>query len=382
MNPKYQPLFEPYIFANGVKVPNRLVMAPMTNFGSHPDGVVSDQELKYYVRRAKGVGMVITACAYVSASGKGFHGEFGADTDALIPSLERLATAIKRQGPKAILQIFHGGRMCPPVLVPNGDIVSASAVAPEAQNNTSELPVPRPLEEEEIAAIIRDFGEATRRAILAGFDGVEIHGANGYLVQQFFSPHSNEREDRWGGSLEKRLAFPLAVVDAVEQAVARHASSPFIIGYRFSPEEPETPGITMADTLVLIDALAGKSLDYLHVSLRDYNSKPRRGFTDTRTRLEIIQEKVGNRIPVIGVGAIYTPDDALQALASGVPLIALGRGLIMEPDWVEKVQQGREQTIQTKIDPTAKEHLKEHLVVPDYLWQVILTSPGWFPGID
>src|SRR5688500_4365461 len=109
MNPKYQPLFDPYIFANGVKVPNRLVMAPMTNFGSHPDGVVSDQELKYYVRRAKGVGMVITACAYVSASGKGFHGEFGADTDALIPSLERLATAIKIQGPKAILQIFHGG---------------------------------------------------------------------------------------------------------------------------------------------------------------------------------------------------------------------------------------------------------------------------------
>jgi 2,4-dienoyl-CoA reductase-like NADH-dependent reductase (Old Yellow Enzyme family) len=382
MNPKYQPLFEPYIFANGVKVPNRLVMAPMTNFGSHPDGVVSDQELKYYVHRAKGVGIVITACAYVSASGKGFHGEFGADTDALIPSLERLATAIKRQGPRAILQIFHGGRMCPPVLVPNGDIVSASAVAPEAQNNTSEQPVPRPLEEEEIEAIIRDFGEATRRAIQAGFDGVEIHGANGYLVQQFFSPHSNEREDRWGGSIEKRLTFPLAVVDAVEEAVARHASAPFIIGYRFSPEEPETPGITMADTLVLINALADKGLDYLHVSLRDYNSKPRRGVTDTRTRLEIIQDEVGNRVPVIGVGSIYTPDDALQALASGVPLIALGRGLIMEPDWVEKVQQGREQTIQTRIDPSAKEHLKEHLVLPDYLWQVILTSPGWFPGID
>jgi 2,4-dienoyl-CoA reductase-like NADH-dependent reductase (Old Yellow Enzyme family) len=378
MNPKYQPLFEPFVFANGVALPNRLVMAPMTNFGSHPDGVVSDQELKYYVHRTKGVGLVITACAYVSASGKGFHGEFGADSDQLIPSLERLATAIKTQGAKAILQIFHGGRLCPPVLVPNGDIVSASAVPAEAQNITAEQPVPRPLREEEIEAIIRDFGEATRRAIQAGFDGVEIHGANGYLVQQFFSPHANEREDRWGGSIEKRMAFPLAVVAAVKQAVARHATSPFIVGYRFSPEEPETPGITMADTLVLVDTLADQGLDYLHISLREYDSKPRRGATGTQSRLEMVQDKVGARVPLIGVGSVYTPDDALQVLATGVPLVALGRGLIMEPDWVEKVRQGREATIQTKLDKTAK----DHLVVPDYLWQVILTTPGWFPGID
>jgi 2,4-dienoyl-CoA reductase-like NADH-dependent reductase (Old Yellow Enzyme family) len=378
MNPKYQPLFQPYVFANGLKMPNRLVMAPMTNFGSHPDGVVSDQEIEYYTRRVKGVGLVVTACAYVSASGKGFHGEFGADSDRLIPSLRRLATTIKGQGAIAVLQIFHGGRMCPPVLVPNGDVVSASAVAAEAQNNTSEQPVPRPLEEAEIEAIIDDFGQATRRAIEAGFDGVEIHGANGYLIQQFFSPHSNEREDRWGGSIENRMTFPLAVVDAVQEAVARHATGAFLVGYRFSPEEPETPGITMADTLVLIDALADKGLDYLSVSLRDYSSKPRRGTDDKRSRLEIIQEKVGNRVPVIGVGAIYTPDDALQALATGVPLIALGRGLIMEPDWVQKVEQGREATIQTRLEPTAK----DHLVVPDYLWQVILTTPGWFPGIE
>jgi 2,4-dienoyl-CoA reductase-like NADH-dependent reductase (Old Yellow Enzyme family) len=378
MNPKYQPLFQPYVFANGTKVPNRLVMAPMTNFGSHPDGVVSDQEIAYYIRRAKGVGMVITACTYVSANGKGFHGEFGADSDQLIPSLQRLATAIKGQGAKAVLQIFHGGRLCPPVLVPEGDIVSASAVAAEAQNNTAERPVPRPLREEEIEAIIRDFGEATRRAIAAGFDGVEIHGANGYLVQQFFSPHSNQREDRWGGNIEKRMTFPLAVVEAVQQAVARHASSAFIAGYRFSPEEPETPGITMADTLVLIDALAERGLDYLHVSLKDYDSKPRRGLDDSRSRLEIIQERVGNRVPVIGVGSIYTPEDALQAFATGVPLLALGRGLIMEPDWVEKVKQGHEANIQTRLNPTAQ----QHLVVPDYLWQVILTTPGWFPGIE
>ena len=120
--------------------------------------------------------------------------------------------------------------------------------------------------ESEIQEIIRAFGESTRRAIEAGYDGIEIHGANGYLVQQFFSPHSNRRDDQWGGSVENRMKFPLAIVDEVQRVVAEHAKGPFIVGYRFSPEEPETPGITMADTLDLVDALADKNLDYLHVS--------------------------------------------------------------------------------------------------------------------
>jgi 2,4-dienoyl-CoA reductase-like NADH-dependent reductase (Old Yellow Enzyme family) len=378
MNPKFKPLFEPFTFTKGVTLNNRLVMAPMTNFASLPDGNVSDEEINYYIRRSKGVGMVITACAYVSAGGKGFHGEFAADTDAIIPSLQRLASAIKEQGAKAILQIFHGGRLCPPVLVPDGDIVSASAVAAEPTSLTSEQPVPRALREEEIGHIIRDFGEATRRAIQAGFDGVEIHGANGYLIQQFFSPHSNERDDRWGGSLQKRLTFPLAVVDEVKKAAHDHAQTQFLIGYRFSPEEPETPGITMAETLELIDALSDKGLDYLHVSLQDYRSVPRRGVDDKRARLEIIQERVGDKVPVIGVGSIYTADDAIGALETGVSLVALARGLIMEPDWVQKVEEGREVEIRTKLDKDQK----EQLVMPDYLWQVILTSPGWFPGIE
>lgn len=373
MNEKYAPLFKSFSFKNGVELKNRIVMAPMTNFSSNPDGTVTDEEIHYYERRSEGVGMVITACTNVTANGKGFPGEFAGHTDEMIPSLRRLAEAIKAKGSKAILQIFHGGREVPPELVPNGDVVSASDI-PSAEGK----PVPRPLTSSEVESIIRDFGEAARRAIEAGYDGVEIHGANGYLIQQFFSPHANRREDEWGGSLVKRMAFPLAVVDSVKKAVAEHADDSFIVGYRFSPEEPETPGITMADTLALVDALSEKDLDYLHVSLMDFWSEPRRGVDDTRPRIEIIQERVGDRVPVIGVGSIYTAEDALKAVQTGVPLIALGRELIIDPDWVQKIEQGKETEIVTRID---KANQKE-LVVPDPLWNAIINSPGWFPGVE
>ncbi|GMA65025.1 NADH-dependent flavin oxidoreductase [Alicyclobacillus fastidiosus] len=375
MNDKYAPLFEPITFRSGVQLKNRIVMAPMTNFSSNPDGTVTDAELAYYARRSHGVGTVITACTYVTQNGKGFQGEFGADSDEMIPSLRRLASTIKEQGAEAVLQIFHGGRMCPPELVPNGDVVSASAVqAEEGLPPIMPRAIPRALTESEIQSIIDAFGETTRRAIEAGFDGIEIHGANGYLVQQFFSPHSNHRNDSWG-SLEKRMSFPLAVVDEVKRVINKHAKQPFLVGYRFSPEEASTPGITMSDTLEFVDALSDKELDYLHVSLLNFWSKPRRGVDDSRSRLELIQERAGNRVPVIGVGSIHTADDALKALQSGIPLVALARELIMDPDWVEKILEGRESEIAT----TLRQHDQERLVIPDPLWQAIMDTPGWFP---
>lgn len=372
MKPSYIPLFEAFSLKSGIQLKNRVVMAPMTNFSSNEDGTVSDAEIEYYARRSGGVGLVITACIYVSPNGKGFQGEFAGDSDEMIPSLRRLAAAIKGKGAKAVLQIFHGGRECPPGLVPNGDVVSASAVASE-QNNKGV--VPRALSEAEIESIIRDFGATTRRAIEAGFDGIEIHGANGYLVQQFFSPHSNRREDRFGGNIDNRLRFPLAVVDEVKRVAAEHAKEPFLIGYRFSPEEATLPGITMEDTFRLIDELAQKDLDYLHVSLQEFWSVPRRGADESKTRLEWIQERVGHLVPVIGVGSVRTPDDALKALETGIPLVAIGRELIIEPDWVEKIAEGRE----AEIKMTISKNDQDRLVVPTPLWQTIMRVPGWFP---
>ncbi|MFS0638486.1 NADH-dependent flavin oxidoreductase [Mesobacillus foraminis] len=381
MNENNEPLLSTFKLPNGVELKNRIVMAPMTNFSSNPDGSVTDAEVNYYARRSKGVSMVITACTYVTPNGKGFHGEFGADHDGMIPSLKQLAEAIKEQGAKAVLQIFHGGRMCPPELVPNGEIVSASDVPAEKGGVSTDEPdvKPRALTEAEVEEIIHAFGETTRRAIEAGFDGVEIHGANGYLIQQFFSPHSNRREDRFGGSLEKRMAFPLAIVDEIKKTVKEHAKAPFIVGYRFSPEEPETPGITMGDTLKLVDALAGKGLDYLHVSLNDFFSAPRRGVEDlTKTRIDYLLETIDNRVPLIGVGSIYSAEDARKAFKTGVPLLALGRELIIDPDWVQKVQEGKEAEIVTQLDKSKQ----EELVIPDPLWNAIVNTPGWFPGVS
>ena len=369
MNPKYQPLFEPLTFRSGVQLDNRLVMAPMTNFSSNADGRVTDAEVEYYARRSSGAGLVITACANVTANGQGFPGEIGVERDDLVPSLRQLAQGIQAQGAKAVLQIFHGGRMCPPDLV-GGDVVSASAVASERPNSA----VPRELSDAEVQEIVAAFGEATRRAIEAGFDGVEIHGANGYLVQQFFSPHSNRRHDRWGGDVQGRLAFPLAVVESVQAAVRDHAQAPFLVGYRFSPEEPENPGITMPDTLVLLDALAARDLDYLHVSLQDYRSLPHSGDTG-RPRLDTLLAHLDGRTPLIGVGSVWSADDALAVLQAGASLVALGRSLIVEPDWAQKVRAGRETELRTELTPDEQ----ALLVVPDPLWQAILRTPGWFP---
>jgi 2,4-dienoyl-CoA reductase-like NADH-dependent reductase (Old Yellow Enzyme family) len=369
MNKKYKPLFESLQFKNGVELKNRIVMAPLTNYSSNDDGTVSDEEVKYYIRRSKGVGMVITACTYVTESGKGFPGEFSATSDSMIPSLRRLATSIKEQGAKAVLQIFHAGRKAPAELVPNGEVVSASDYYENAEL------VARALTEDEIVGIIHGYGETTRRAIEAGFDGVEIHGANYYLLHQFFSAYTNKRQDKWGGTLEKRMTFPLAVVDEVKRVVAKHANNDFIVGYRFSPEEEFPEGITMDDTFHLIDALVDKELDYLHASLQDFWSKPRRGGDGTRTRMEQIKERVNDKTILIGVGSILTADDALKAKQSGVPLLALGRSIIIEPDWVQKVEEGKEEDIAV----TVKQGTQHSLDIPTPLWNRIWNVEGWFP---
>jgi len=372
MNEKYKELFSTYTLPNGVELKNRIVIAPMTHYSSNPDGTVSEDELNYYARRSHGVSMVITACTNVIANGKGFPGQFAANRDEMIPGLSRVASAIKDQGAKAVLQIYHGGRMSPPELVPNGDIYSASAVPAERPG----MQTPKALTEDQIEEIIEAFGETTRRAIEAGFDGVEIHGANGYLLQQFFSPHSNRREDRYGGSLEKRMTFPLAIIDKVKSVVAEHAKSPFIVGYRFSPEEPETPGITMADTLAFVDVLADKGLDYLHVSLGEFHSTPRVGVEDlSKSRIEYLLETINHRVPLIGVGSIKTAEDARKALETGVAFVALGREIIVDPDWVQKVEEGRENEIATVLYPDQQ----EELVVPTGLWKRIMSVKGWFP---
>lgn len=367
MKKSYSPLFDPFHFPSAnISLKNRIVMSPMTHMSSNADGSISEQEIRYYKRRSHGAAMVITAATYVMQQG-GMPGAPGADNDALIPGLRRLASTIQGNGAKAVLQIFHAGRQGSKT----GDYVSAGNIPEDREG----APVPRSLTEQEMEGIIHAYAEAARRAVDAGFDGVEIHGGNGNLLHQFFSPMTNRRTDRYGGSLDNRMTLALAIIREVLRTVRKESEKPFLVGYRFSPEEAGTPGITMADTLSFVDALSGTGIDYLHVSLTSFRSVPRRGIQDSRTRLAILQERVGSRIPIIGVGSIYTPNDALEALSSGIPLIALGRELIMEPDWVQLVLEGREQQIRTSISPLDLQELS----IPEPLWNLMMSIPGWFP---
>jgi 2,4-dienoyl-CoA reductase-like NADH-dependent reductase (Old Yellow Enzyme family) len=339
----------------------------MTTYSANPDDTVSDEELAYYEERSYGVGAVITACTYVAASGKGFPGQFAGHTDVHIDSLRKVVQAIHKGGAKAILQIYHGGRQSPRELVPNGDVVSASDTIAADGNKARALKV------EEILEIVKAYGETTRRAIQSGFDGVELHGANTYLLQQFFSGFTNTRTDEYGGTLEKRMRFPLEVVAEVNRIKQQYADDSFIVGYRFSPEEAEDDGITLDETIRLVDRLANESLDYLHISLGNFRSVARRYTGEKENRIKILHRFIDGRVPLIGVGGICSKKDALEAMETGAELLALGRELLIEPHWVEKVTAGEE--VITEMDMTRDN------VIPGPMMQMMRSRPGWVPGV-
>lgn len=344
---------DPFTFANGATVRNRIVMPPMTERSAFEDGVVSNDEIEYYRKRAGGVGIEITGCANVSELGKGFEGELAVNKDQDVAQLARLASAIKSRGAKAILQIFDAGRMTNSAILRGEQPVSASAV--KALRPDSETP--RELSEEEVEEVIKDFGSATKRAINAGFDGVEIHGADTYLIQQFFSPHSNRRRDQWGGTLDQRMNFPVGVVEEVRRVVNKYAPATFIVGYRISPEEIENPGIRIADTLALIPSLIESGIDYLHVSLNQVWQTSANDKTDSQPLIEKIQKVVDHKVPMIVVGQITKPVEAEKVIADGFEFAAMGQELIREPNWVQKVIAGDEDAIRYELSPSDLEEL-------------------------
>ncbi|GAX06416.1 NADH-dependent flavin oxidoreductase [Secundilactobacillus pentosiphilus] len=354
---------ESYRFRNGAVAKNRIVMAPMTEMSAHENGAVTKDQIDYYGLRSGGVGMQISACANVTPLGKGFEGGLGVDNDRMIPGLARMAQAMKTNGTKAILQIFDAGRMTTSKILRGEQPVSASAIRAERPG----LEIPREMTGAEVLDEIKAFGEATRRAILAGFDGVEIHGANTYLIQQFYSPNSNQRTDKWGGNLVNRMRFPLAVIDQVKVVADQYAAHDFIIGYRISPEEIETPGIRLEDTLTFVDRLADSPLDYLHVSMGNVWRTSLNDKESNEPILPQIQKVLDNRIPLIGVGNITKPEDAEKVINSGIEFAAIGRELIREPQWVQKVIANDEKTIRYQLSPTDVEDLN----IPSPLWDFL-----------
>jgi 2,4-dienoyl-CoA reductase-like NADH-dependent reductase (Old Yellow Enzyme family) len=355
----------------GLLLRNRVVMAPMTTWASNDDGTVSDEEDAYYRRRAKDVGLVITGCTHVQANGIGFTGEFAAHEDRFIPSLRKLALAAKSGGAPAILQIFHAGVKTLPELV--SDVVAASAVAGDGGPFASAI-LPRALGEEEILDVVSAFAEATRRAIAAGFDGVELHGAHGFLIQNFFSPHSNRRSDQWGGSLENRMRFPLAVVAAVKRTIAEHADRPFALGYRISVEENIDGGLVLADSLQLIRRLINAGVSYIHASLSNVLDQTPASAGSDATIVSILRDHIDDRVPLMAAGRIKTPAQAESALDMGLSLAAVGQGLVTDPDWMVHARNGHDSDIRLSISVADI----SRAIIPHKLWAVIDATPGWF----
>ncbi|WP_291287914.1 NADH-dependent flavin oxidoreductase [Flavobacterium sp.] len=371
---KYNKLFTPLSFGNGISLKNRIVMSPMTTWASNEDFTISDEEVEYYKKRVKGVGLVITGCTHVTANGIGFTHEFAGYDDTFLPSLKKLADAAKSGGAPAILQMFHAGNKAIPGLIPDGEVVSASTVSSGHIVLFENENFPRELSENEILEIIKAFGETTKRAIEAGFDGVEIHGAHGFLLQNFISPFFNNRNDQWGGSLENRLRLSLEILREVKNIVLKYTDRPFLIGYRISPEEFPQQTYGLPDTFVLMDKLIEEKIDYLHFSLLDaVNQKPIDSAFSKEPISVVLNNYVNSRVPVLVAGGITTPAMADQVVEYGVSMVAIGRTLIVNPEWVELTQNGEEDKITSILKLATVQEKK----IPSKLMAIFEKIEGW-----
>jgi 2,4-dienoyl-CoA reductase-like NADH-dependent reductase (Old Yellow Enzyme family) len=333
----------------------------MTTYSSHPDGQVCDEEVGYLRARAEGgFDWIVTAACCVHPSGWSFDGQWQASDRRFLSSLRRVADAVREGGSKSILQIHHGGRQAPSRLC--GQPVSASAVPSERPNAET----PRSLTLAEIEEIVQSFIAAGELAEEAGYDGVEIHGANTYLLQQFVSPHSNRRDDAYG---QDRLLFSQRITEGVVKAVGER----LLVGYRFSPEEPETPGIRLSHTLGLLDRLLPIGLSYFHVSLRRYD-QPSMHDPSSAPILQRLAKHLGNRAPLVASGEVKAWSDVEEALRLGAHSVAVGRMGILNPDWPRRARAN----LPMRMEVPA-EGAEEILSIPSGLARRIYSVPGWFP---
>lgn len=328
-------------FRHGAEISNRIAMAPMQTHSGKRNGFVSEDTINYYAARSQAAGLLISEFHYVSENGgpayrPGYPEQLAAYSDDHLGGLTQVASALKKDGNKAILQIHHGGRQAVGRAVSGEDVLAPSGI------DFSFLSYPvRELTTEEIDEIIADFGRATKRAVQAGFDGVEIHGANHYLIQQFFSALSNHRTDKWGGNLEKRMAFPLAVVKEVKRVAAEVAPADFIIGYRLSPEEIHGPdvGYDYKEATQLVAEIAKNEIDYIHLSLwGGYNSTPQ-GVDTPYT--ELFKAVLDDDTKLLAVGGVFSEETAADAVANAADVVVVGRGTLIDPQFAKKVVEGR-----------------------------------------
>ncbi len=322
LDPHYSALFAPLGFLHGPEMPNRFMLAPLTNQQSHPDGTLSDAEHRWLTMRAiGGFGLTMTCATHVQAVGQGFAGQLGIFGDQHIDGHVRLATDIAATGSLAYAQLHHAGNRSP------ADLIGTAPVCPSDDPATGA----RALTTAEVEQVVEDFVSAAVRCERAGYHGVELHGAHGYLICQFLSAELNQRTDHYGGSLENRARM---LMEIIEQIRAR-CSNDFALAVRLSPERF---GMRIDEITELYGRLVdGGDVDLIDMSLWDVFKEPTEEAHQGRTLTEIFAALPRGEVRLAVAGKIHDPEDALRILDAGVDVAALGRVAILHHDYPTRV---------------------------------------------
>ena len=315
-------LFDTVSFAHGPAMPNRFMLAPLTNMQSHPDGTLSDDEKHWLVKRAEGgFGLVMTCAAHVQKRGQGFPGQLGTFSDDHVPGLTGLATAIKSHGSVAVVQLHHAGRRSP------ADLIGESPVCPSDDPETGA----RALTTDETEELIADFVKAAVRCDRAGFDGVELHGAHDYMICEYLSPELNRRSDRYGGSLENRARLLMEIVSGIR----RECRPDFNLSVRLSPERF---GMQTPEICEVYGQLVDVGVDFVDMSLWDVFKEPADPDFAGRRLVDVFAAIPRGRTRLGVAGKLYSADDARRAIDAGADMVVLGRGAILHHDFPEQVR--------------------------------------------
>jgi 2,4-dienoyl-CoA reductase-like NADH-dependent reductase (Old Yellow Enzyme family) len=340
-------LFEPLTFRSGLAARNRVLLAPLTNKQSHADGSLGADELRWLSSRAAGgFGVVMTCASHVALDGQGWAGELGIFDDALLPGLTTLATALREHGAASMVQIFHGG------------VRADQSVTGIVPWSASEGEGARAATEEDIHRVTGQFADAAELARRAGFDGVEIHGAHGYLFTQFLSATGNRRTDAWGGPLENRARLLRDTLRAVRARVG----AAFTVGVRLSSEDfGNARGLDVDETVQVAAWLAGDGADFIHLSL--WQALDNTAKHPDQHPIPLFRAALPSSVRLLAAGSIWTREEAEQVMALGADAVALGRSAIINADWPRRAA---DPNWQPRRPPVTIEELREGGLGPDF----------------
>lgn len=333
-------LFDVVTFAHGPAMKNRFMLSPLTNQQSHQDGTLSDDEYKWLTMRAEGgFGLTMTCASHVIANGKGFSGQLGCFDDLHLEGLTRLAAAIAAQQSVSVVQLHHAGRRSPKDLIGQEPLSSGDDDKMGARAMTTG----------EVEEVIEAFITAAVRVEKAGFNGVELHGAHDYLICQFLNAELNQRNDRFGGSLENRSRMMFDIIEGIRQ----RCSPDFHVGVRLSPERF---GMRTAEIIEVYGRLVDtQKVDMIDMSLWDvFKPGAEPEFEDQRL-IDIFAnlERKSTRLAV--AGKLYTAADMQRAIDAGADVVAVGRAAITNHDF--PLQSQKDQNFVMRELPVAKDVL-------------------------